>query len=382
MIHPYRLVLPAALATLLYAVGILPAGSDTGTAETRAAADLATRNVVLVTLDGVRVQELFAGMDEAISRKEKRSGIYDLERARRRFWRPTREERRHALMPFFWERLAPQGIVLGDREHGSRVTPLNPLLFSYPGYAEILTGQYQPSIKSNDLVRSPAETVLEFVRRRLGLDPGEVAVFGSWDGFGYAAARDPGAFFMNTGYQDVPADLATPGMRVLDSLQHEVMTLWETGRSDAVTMGLALEYVKARRPRLIYIALSESDDFAHARRYDRLLDYLNVADGFLRRLWETLEASDAYRGRTTLIVTTDHGRGRTPREWVDHDGGVPGAEDAWVAIIGPDTPDRGAVAPADTVYLADVAATLLRFFGLDFRDWNPKAGPPIAAAFE
>jgi len=34
------------------------------------------------------------------------------------------------------------------------------------------------------------------------------------------------------------------------------------------------------------------------------------------------------------------------------------------------------------VHQSDVAATLLRFFGLDVLAFNPQAGPPIAAAFE
>ena len=35
----------------------------------------------------------------------------------------------------------------------------------------------------------------------------------------------------------------------------------------------------------------------------------------LADLWTTLEAHPAYGGKTTLIVTTDHGRGLTPTDW-------------------------------------------------------------------
>ncbi len=366
------------LLTALLAV-LAPADHGRAAAEGR---PMATRNVILVTLDGFRVQELFGGMDATISDKPRRSGIYDPERARKLYWRATPEERRAALMPFFWGTLAPGGMILGHHDRGSRVTPRNPLLFSYPGYAEILTGQYQPSITSNDLVRSPAETVLEFARRRLGLGKMEVAVIGSWDGFGYAAARSPDAFYMNTGYQEVEPETATPDMLRLSALQDQVMTLWETGRSDAVTMGLALDYMERYRPRVLYIALDETDDWAHARRYDRLLDDIHVIDGFLRRLWETIGALDAYRGCTTLLITTDHGRGRTPRDWVEHDAGIAGSEDIWVAVAGPDTPARGEAVPPGTLHQADIAATLLRFLGLDYREWNPQAGPPIEAVFK
>ncbi|OLD62948.1 MAG: hypothetical protein AUI47_10725, partial [Acidobacteria bacterium 13_1_40CM_2_68_5] len=343
-----------------------------------------TKNVILITLDGLRIQELFGGMDPLLAGKrvQKKSGIYDLDRARQRFWRDTPGERRAALLPYFWGTLAPQGIVLGDKDRGCSVQPRNPLLFSAPGYAEILTGEPQPDVITNDAKRYPHRTVLEFVRSELRLGKRQVATIGSWDGFGTLSSSQADAFFTNTGYERVPAGIATPRMEFLGDLQFQIMALWEEGRSDAVTFNIALEYLRAERPRLLYIALGESDDWAHARRYDRLLDYINVADGYLGRLWQTLQSIDQYHGSTTLILTTDHGRGVTPSDWVEHDEGIEGSEDIWIAVIGPDTPRRGEVAPCDTVHQSDVAATLLRFFGLDGHVFNPQAGPPIAAAFE
>src|SRR5439155_11804578 len=136
-----RLVTAVILLIAAPTLRAAPAGSAAAAPGERAARRLQTRNVILVTLDGLRIQEMFAGMDEVISQKEKRSGIYDLERARARYWRDTAEERRLALWPFFWGSLAGQGVVLGDKGRGSSVQPRNPYLFSAPGYAEILTGQ-------------------------------------------------------------------------------------------------------------------------------------------------------------------------------------------------------------------------------------------------
>jgi hypothetical protein len=352
-----------------------------GGALAAASAPLETRNVIFVTLDGLRVQELFGGMDPVVSGNDKRSGIYDLKRARERYWRETPEERRRALMPFFWGTLAPQGVVLGNAGKGSRVTPNNPLLYSEPGYAEILTGQYQKGVTSFETARSPAETFLEYAQRRLGLGPLEVAVIGSWGALHNAAARQAGPFFINAGYEDVPADLATPRMRVLSDAQNDIMALWEEGRSDAVTMGIALDYLTTVRPRLLWISLDESDDWAHARRYDRLLDLLQVYDNYLKRLWDAVESMEAYRGHTTLVMTTDHGRGRTPRDWVEHGEKTAGSEEIWIAVIGPDAPRSGEATETATVHQSDVAATILRLLGLDPKDWNAAAGPPIRAAF-
>ncbi len=373
--------LGAALSFTLLAAAAGSPAHGAAPAATNRHSDLRTRNVILITIDGLRIQEMFGGMDPIVSENDKRSGIYDLERARARYWRPTREERREALMPYFWRTIAPRGIVFGDKEKGSSVLVTNPLLFSAPGYAEILTGRPQADVTTNDVKRYAHPTILEFARRELGLDGRQVATFGSWEGFKTLSSSHEGDFFTNAGYERIPPAMATPRMALLSDLQFQVMALWEEGRSDAITFGLAVEYLKRQRPRLLYIALGEPDDWAHARRYDRLLDYLQVLDGYLRELWQTLEASDSYRGRTTVILTTDHGRGVRPSDWVEHGEGIEGSQDIWIAVVGPDTPRLGDAAPSAMVHQADVAATLLRFLGLDPAKFDPQAGPPIAAAF-
>jgi len=113
------------------------------------AADLPDRYVILVTIDGVRIQELFGGMDPVLTNApEADSGIYDADVTKKRFWRDTPVERRETLMPFFWKTLVPAGVVFGNPAKGSKVTVRNDQWFSYPGYSEILTGQPQPEIKT------------------------------------------------------------------------------------------------------------------------------------------------------------------------------------------------------------------------------------------
>jgi hypothetical protein len=342
----------------------------------------ASDNVILITLDGVRIQELFSGMDPTLLDRPDDSGIYEEEVTKGRYWRETPEERREALMPFFWKTLAPMGVVLGNKAKGSPVTVRNPHWFSYPGYSEILTGRPQPDVQSNDIVRYSHVTVLEHARRKLGLGAKEVAQIGSWDGFKVAAASREDAFFMNGAYDPIEPALSTPSMDRIAGLRKKVMQLWEESSNDVLTVELAREYLAAHRPRVMWLGLSQSDDWAHARRYDRLLDYLHLADELLRELWETVQSLDSHRDRTTLVLTTDHGRGVTPRDWAEHDAGIEGCQDIWIAVIGPDTPPRGELSNAQAVHQSDVAATVLRMLGLDYREFDPEAGPPIAAAFK
>src|SRR5688572_5264252 len=80
----------------------------------------------------------------------------------------------------------------------------------------------------------------------------------------------------------------------------------------------------------------------HGRRYDLYLDAANNSDRYLAELWQTLQKMPQYMGKTSLIVTTDHGRGDTRVDWTDHGKNVPLAEYIWIAVLGPDTPALGA----------------------------------------
>jgi hypothetical protein len=335
-----------------------------------------TENIILITADGLRYQELFSGADATLL-ADKRSGIESLAELRRDFWRDSAEARRQALLPFFWETVARQGIALGNKARGSNVKVTNRYRVSYPGYAEILTGQAQQAITGNNPIRIPRETVLEFARRRLRLSRMQVAAFGSWSVFPFIVAHEENGIFCNAGDQPVAHAFATPEMDRVGILQTRALTPWDSARHDVFTFELALDYLRTFQPRLLYIAFDETDDWAHARRYDRVLQSIRLLDDFLKELWQTLQALESHRDKTTLVITSDHGRGTGTADWSKHGDKIRGADDIWIAVIGPDTAGRGEVAPSPTFYQGSVAATLLQFLELDYREFNPEASAPI-----
>jgi arylsulfatase A-like enzyme len=167
----------------------------------------------------------------------------------------------------------------------------------------------------------------------------------------------------------------------LVGLRRDVMGLWAEGSNDVLTVRLAQAYINAHQPRVMWLGLVNSDDWAHEDRYDRYLDYLHLTDRLLGELWSTLQSLEQYRDKTTLIITTDHGRGLQGSDWAEHEITIPGSDDIWIAVIGPDTPDVGEVTESGTVYQGQVAATLLKFLGIDYRELDAQASPPLAAAF-
>lgn len=330
-----------------------------------------TENVVLVTADGLRHQELFGGVDPVLLESAERAGIADPDALRSEYWRDDPVERRETLMPFFWSELAPSGVVMRARIG-------NPQRVSYPGYAELLVGRVVPEITGNIDVQNPAETVLEIARRELSLGRTQVAVFTAWDHFAYIVESRPGSIFVNAGSTPIPRSLATLEMERLNELQERVPSPWESVRYNGFTVAQAEAYLKAYAPRLVYIALDETDEWAHARRYDLTVRAVRSVDAELRRLWSTLQSLDSYREKTTLIVTTDHGRGRTLDDWTSHGSDVEGATETWIAVYGPDTRAQGVI--EGTFEHDRIAATVLALLGVDPGVLGPEAGAPIPPA--
>ena len=335
--------------------------------------------VILITADGLRWQEVFRGSDPKLINRED-DGMKDAGEVRERFHQGPPGERRRRLMPFLWSTIATTGVVYGNRDKGSKVNVRNRHRFSYPGYSEILVGRPQDDlIDSNDNKPNPSLTVLEIVRRELKLPREKVALFGSWVVFEGIGAHVPGSVFINAGYHRLRLQGASKRMRRLSSDQFDLLTPWRSVRHDYTTFELALEYLRTRKPRLLYIALGETDDWAHGDRYDRYLEMAHYLDHCLRTLWEQLEQDPEYRGRTAIIVATDHGRGSTPKDWSSHGEDVAGAENIWIAAIGAGIKPGGEAAGGETLTQSDIAPSIMRLMGLDPTLLGAGVGRPLPA---
>ena len=134
-------------------------------------------NIIIITTDGYRWQEVFKGMDSAIANNPKfnqgdSSYIFE------KYWSNNENERRKNLMPFLWNTIANHGQIYGNRKFDNKVNNANPFWFSYPGYSEIMTGFADTSINSNEFPPNPNVTVLEFLNRQPKFR-NKVAAFGA-----------------------------------------------------------------------------------------------------------------------------------------------------------------------------------------------------------
>jgi len=278
------------------------------------------------------------------------------------------------LMPFLWNTIAKQGQVFGDPSRNSRAHLTNGLWFSYPGYNEMLAGVADPRIDSNNKTPNPNVTVLEWLNTRPGF-AGKVSAFGSWDVLPFILNTDRSRLPVGTGFIPV-SDPKSEREKDINALARDLPAYYGYGAFDAPFAYAAIEALESRRPRVLYLMLGEGDEWAHEGRYDLYLDAAKRADRFLERLWTILQSLPEYRGKTTLLVTTDHGRGSTMADWSKHGKDVPAAEDTWIAALGPAVPPLG-VRSALTVTTSQFAATIAAVVGEDFRTAVPAAAAPL-----
>lgn len=363
--------LPRMLGCSLAALLCLPP------ATTHAAGTGKTENIILITTDGLRWQEVFSGADPELMNKAN-GGVADTNALAKAFWRETPEARREALLPFFWTVIAKQGQLFGNQTKGSVAHITNDKRFSYPGYNEILTGFANPEITSNAKKPNQTPTVLEWLHRQPAFQ-NSVAAFSAWDVTPFIINRERCGFPVMGGWEPVPDNLSGPRMALLNELIQDTTPANSAEVYDSFLFQAAREYLVTHRPRVLFVGFLETDHWAHSGRYDTTLEAAHQFDAYVRRLWETVQTLDQYRGKTTFILTTDHGRGPAPEKWKHHGAKIDGAENIWMAFLGPDTQALGERTACDPVTQSQIAATLAAFLGTDYAQAVPRAGRPISA---
>ncbi|MEZ4455308.1 MAG: alkaline phosphatase family protein [Gemmatimonadales bacterium] len=342
----------------------------------RLAAQSGSDRVIVVTLDGMRWQEVFGGADRSLI-TGRDGGVADTGWTLSRFWRPDAPSRRTTLFPFLGGVVAREGVLLGDSTRGSQVRVTNGKWFSYPGYSELMTGRADDRIDSNDKIPNPNVTVLEWLAGRPGFR-NSIEIYGSWDVFPSIFNTERSGLPVNDDGPPFPA-AQSDREREANRFASWLPNHWRGVRLDAPTMTAAFEALRTRAPRVLVVLLGETDEWAHGRQYDLYLDAAQRADRFIAELWNLAQSLPAYRGRTTLLVATDHGRGLA-RDWTDHGRDVPAAERIWMAALGPAIAPLGLDSGVSGTQ-SQFAATIARAVGEQWQSARPNAAPPLERIF-
>ena len=360
--------------SLIIAALLLVAGLSERVAAQGAPTKMRSTHVILVITDGLRWQELFGGAEESLMGRAGR--VSDTATLKKAYWREKPEARRSALLPFLWTTIGTRGQIFGDSTAGSPAVATNGLKFSYPGYSEVFTGHVDKRIDSNDHGPNENHTVFEWLNAQQGLK-GRVAAFATWNAFRRIINTERSGVPVYDGWDRAIAPTGTARASSLKAMMAINTRLWPDNTWDAYTHLATLDYIAVKKPRVLFIGYGETDEWAHSGRYDMYLQSAHQVDAFLEDLWKRAQADPATRDKTTLIVTTDHGRGQGAK-WTDHGENVDGAERMWMAVIGPDIAPLG-VRRDTPATQSQIAATIAAALGLDWNKAEPRAAKPLPA---
>ncbi len=342
-------LLPATLAALLTILSCSKADN--------------TPRLVIITLDGLRWQELYSGADESLMGSNK-------------YWRETPAERREALMPFIWQYVPEHGYMIGNRSKESYMQVSNTMNFSYPGYSEMFCGWADDErITSNNPVPNPNVSVLEVAWK----DPrynGSLSMYSSWESVRYAVNSERAGFPASSAHE--PSFTNTYVTRMLEDM--DAATPGEgfgySERLDLITYGMAMETLRESHPKVFYVAFGDTDEFAHEGQYDNYLEAAHWTDRFIGRIVEYCESDPFYKGNTTYLITCDHGRGVGP-EYTDHGENTARSGETWFMAFGKDVPVLGETSGNGPFYTRQFAATIADILDVDFTPGNGVKSAPI-----
>jgi hypothetical protein len=308
-----------------------------------------TRTTILIALDGVRWQEVFQGVDDAMATQ------YGLSKT-------DRVDAEH-LVPRLHRLMTIDGAAVGAPGRGAPIVASGPNFVSLPGYMEMLTGRRSTGCTSNDCERVRFPTIAEDVVNA-GFGPA-VAVT-SWEAIDRAAASLPDRVLVSAGRHggaNRAALVRDPRIAPLLSAAEPVAPTpgWGDFRPDSYTAKVALAVLESKKPAFLFVGLGETDEYGHRNDYKGYLRALQAADAAVGALADAAFRMTAMGRPTTLFITTDHGRADS---FVSHGREHPESSRVWLVATGAGIDVRGLVPSVGLRHLADVAPTIRQVAGL------------------
>lgn len=303
--------------------------------------------VVLITIDGVRWQDIYQGTDPALLAASG-GGAPAASAAE--------------LTPNIHE-LIRRGTALGAPGHGEAFSSSGPNFVSLPGYREILSGK-PASCQENDCSDPPTFTLLDGFEEKFPAD--RVAAFSSWTNIEDAAASAESRAIVSAGRTGGVTRDALSFDPALNAMLDEGAAgssdpVGGDYRTDANTSRLALSYLSSHSPAFMFVSLGDTDEYAHHGDYGNYLAALRRADAFIGEVIRDADAARARGVETMILVTADHGRAD---DFSHHGRDYPESARNWLVAAGGPVPQSGYVSLASPRALRDIAPTIAAVAGV------------------
>ena len=339
------------------------------TIATHSYAQTKIKNVILITTDGFRWQEVFNGAERELATSKKFSGGDSVD-ILKKYWDKDSNIARAKLMPFMWNTVAAKGQIYGNRALGNLMNTANQYWFSYPGYNEILTGYPDEQVNSNSYKNNPNQTLFDFLNTQPQFK-GKLAAYAAWDAFDRIFNKPRAGFPVIAAFEKTGGLQPTEKEKLLNQLSADsYRPFGDEECLDVHTHYAAMEYLKLHQPRTMFISYGETDEWAHSGKYPSYLNAAHQFDKWLGDIWAYIQSNPFYKDQTALVITTDHGRG-TGSEWTSHGEKVKGASEIWFAVMAPGLITKGEVKQPMQNYQKQIAQTIAGLLGLKFTADHP-----------
>lgn len=235
-------------------------------------------------------------------------------------------------MPHMWNDLRPNGAICTNMWN-------NGTTYTAPGHATCITGswQYEPN---NGRIRPNSPTIFEYFRKQFNAKPEDTLILpGKGNCWHLNYSLFPG---FGRPYE-------TP--------------LYSLGANDDEIVSTLKERLRNQKPRLVYAILPHIDSSGHVDEYAKYEETIKHADSLIWEVWNFVQADPFYKDKTTMVVTTDHGRHSTGVNdgYKSHGDACEGCRHVYALMIGPDI--KKGLEFKTECYQVDLAPTIGQLMG-------------------
>jgi hypothetical protein len=195
-----------------------------------------------------------------------------------------------------------------------------------------------------------------------------------YDGKNTQYTRQPSLFEYHRKQKNLPATQSLYTLKFVNSLWLQSFhpdygpSYWpqtlSQGSTDADVLQTTLNQMQLYHPQFMTVYFAAVDGAGHSGDWNTYLNAIQTADQLVGDLWEALQADSFYQGRTTLLITNDHGRHDDQHGGFQHHGdGCPGCRQVMMLAIGPNI--KSGFVSNQYRRLPDVAVTAAAILGVD-----------------
>lgn len=204
------------------------------------------QNVFIVVIDGLRYSEAYALGDR--------------------------------YLPHIWDELRPRGTIFTNfRNDGATIT--------CPGHAAFLTG-FAEQLANDGSQRPSHPTLFEYYR--------------------YQTHEPDSSCYVVSGKRKL--SMLTYSSDTVYGEVYGARAVALDDRSDIETWHALTAVMDSARPRMVIVNFPSVDYAGHDDDWEGYLAAIRTADSLVYLLWQKIQSDDHYRDRTTLFVSSDHGR--------------------------------------------------------------------------